>query len=122
MTRELALKIVLGVVGVVFLALGYPMVLFFREEPALAMMLSLYVTLGVFLLLASVLVAGGWVDDLRPTLGQVLPRMGHPNLGGDSKEAVSLRLMPTFATMRPSQRWGTRCLRSSYGWRWMRKV
>jgi len=52
MTRELALKIVLGVVGVVFLALGYPMVLFFREEPALAMMLSLYVTLGVFLLLA----------------------------------------------------------------------
>jgi hypothetical protein len=52
MTRELALKIVLGVVGVVFLALGYPMVVFFRDEPALAMMLSLYVTLGVFLLLA----------------------------------------------------------------------
>lgn len=50
--RERALKIVLGVVGVVFLAAGYPMVLFVKEEPALAMMLSLYVTLGVFLLLA----------------------------------------------------------------------
>ncbi|QNI33720.1 hypothetical protein H7849_07305 [Alloacidobacterium dinghuense] len=52
MNRELALKIVLGVVGVVFLALVYPMVVFVRQEPALSMMLSLYVTLGIFLLLA----------------------------------------------------------------------
>jgi len=50
--RERALKIVLGVVGVLFLATVYPMITFLRQEPALAMMLSLYVTLGVFLLLA----------------------------------------------------------------------
>jgi hypothetical protein len=52
MNRELALKIVLAVVGVIFIALSYPMVVFIRQEPALAMMLSLYVTLGIFLLLA----------------------------------------------------------------------
>ena len=53
MDRELALKIVLAVVGLLFVALSYPMVLFIRQEPALSMMLSLYVTLGVFLLLAA---------------------------------------------------------------------
>ncbi|MGH9431239.1 MAG: DUF6632 domain-containing protein [Terriglobia bacterium] len=52
MNRELALKIVLALVGLLFLALVYPMVMFMRQEPALSMMLSLYVTLGVFLLLA----------------------------------------------------------------------
>jgi hypothetical protein len=52
MNRQLALKIVLAVVGVVFVALVYPMAIFIRQEPALSMMLSLYVTLGVFLLLA----------------------------------------------------------------------
>jgi hypothetical protein len=52
MKRELALKIVLAVVGVLFLALVYPMAIFIRQEPALSMMLSLYVTLGIFLLLA----------------------------------------------------------------------
>lgn len=52
MNRELALKIVLALVGLLFLALVYPMVMFIRQEPALSMMLSLYVTLGVFLLLA----------------------------------------------------------------------
>jgi hypothetical protein len=52
MKRELALKIVLAVVGLLFIALGYPMVVFIRQEPALSMQFSLYVTLGVFLLLA----------------------------------------------------------------------
>ncbi|MGA7523717.1 MAG: DUF6632 domain-containing protein [Acidobacteriaceae bacterium] len=52
MRRELALKIVLVVVGLLFVAMAYPMVVFVRQEPALSMMLSLYVTLGVFLLLA----------------------------------------------------------------------
>jgi hypothetical protein len=52
MNRELALKIVLTVVGLLFLALIYPLAIFMRQEPALSMMLSLYVTLGVFLLLA----------------------------------------------------------------------
>jgi hypothetical protein len=45
MNREAALKIV-------FLALAYPMFVFVRQDPALSMMLSLYATLGVFLLLA----------------------------------------------------------------------
>lgn len=36
----------------IFLASGYPLVVFLREDPALSMMFSLYVTLGVFLLLA----------------------------------------------------------------------
>jgi len=52
MNREVALKIVLAVVGVLFLALGYPLVMFARQDPAVSMMFSLYVTLGVFLLLA----------------------------------------------------------------------
>ena len=52
MNREMALKIVLALVGLLFLALVYPMAIFVRQEPALSMMLSLYVTLGVFLLLA----------------------------------------------------------------------
>ena len=52
MNRERALKIVLGLVGFIFVALVYPMAVFIRQEPALSMMLSLYVTLGVFLLLA----------------------------------------------------------------------
>src|SRR5580692_4308445 len=52
MKRELALKIVLGLVGLVFLALAYPLVLFVRQDPATSMMFSIYVTLGVFLLFA----------------------------------------------------------------------
>src|SRR3984957_17201615 len=52
MNREVALKIVLAVVGVLFVALAYPLVVFARQDPALSMMFSLYVTLGVFLLLA----------------------------------------------------------------------
>jgi hypothetical protein len=52
MNREKALKIVLAMVGVLFLALAYPMLVFVRQEPALSMQFSLYVTLGIFLLLA----------------------------------------------------------------------
>jgi peptidoglycan/LPS O-acetylase OafA/YrhL len=52
MNRKLALKIVLAVVGVLFLALIYPLALFMRQDPATSMMFSLYVPLGVFLLLA----------------------------------------------------------------------
>jgi hypothetical protein len=52
MIRELALKIVLALTGLLFLALAYPLMIFFRQEPTLSMMFSLYVTLGVFLLLA----------------------------------------------------------------------
>jgi hypothetical protein len=52
MNRELALKIMLGFVGFLFVALTYPMIVFVRQAPSLSMMFSLYVTLGVFLLLA----------------------------------------------------------------------
>src|SRR5580693_4785237 len=53
MRRERVLKVVLVLVGLLFTALIYPLVLFVKQEPALAMMMSLYVTLGIFLLLAS---------------------------------------------------------------------
>jgi drug/metabolite transporter superfamily protein YnfA len=53
MRRERALKVVLVLVGLLFTALVYPLVLFVKQEPALAMMLSVYVTLGIFLLLAA---------------------------------------------------------------------
>lgn len=53
MGRERALKIVLVVVGLLFAALVYPMLVFVKQEPALAMMMSVYATLGVFLLLAA---------------------------------------------------------------------
>ncbi len=52
MNRETILKIVLVVVGVLFLAMAYPMIAFVRHEPALSMMMSVYATLGIFLLLA----------------------------------------------------------------------
>jgi drug/metabolite transporter superfamily protein YnfA len=53
MRRERALKVVLIVVGLIFCGLAYPLMMFVKQEPALAMMLSVYVTLGVFLLLAA---------------------------------------------------------------------
>jgi len=53
MRRERALKIVLVVVGLLFCAAIYPLILMAKRDPALAMMMSLYVTLGVFLLIAS---------------------------------------------------------------------
>jgi len=53
MRRERALKVVLIVVGLLFVATIYPLIAFVRQEPALAMMMSLYVTLGIFLLLAA---------------------------------------------------------------------
>ncbi len=52
MIRERALKIVLVLVGLLFSAGIYPLTMIFRSEAALAMMLSLYVTLGIFLLMA----------------------------------------------------------------------
>jgi hypothetical protein len=53
MKRERALKIVLVLVGLLFCAAFYPLMLMAKQDPALAMMMSLYATLGVFLLLAS---------------------------------------------------------------------
>jgi hypothetical protein len=59
MWRERALKVVLVLVGLVFSAAIYPLVTSVRDgwqaskEDALPMMLSLYLTLGIFLLLAA---------------------------------------------------------------------
>jgi hypothetical protein len=52
MNREMVLKVVLAVVGLLFLALSYPLMMFVRQDPSVSMMFSVYVTLGVFLLLA----------------------------------------------------------------------
>jgi FtsH-binding integral membrane protein len=51
MLRERALKVVLVLVGLFFVGTLYYLIQAFHEE-ALQMMLSIYVTLGVFLLLA----------------------------------------------------------------------
>jgi hypothetical protein len=53
MLRERALKVVLVLVGLLFSALVYPMTMFAKQEPALAMMMCVYATLGIFLLLAA---------------------------------------------------------------------
>jgi tryptophan-rich sensory protein len=53
MKRERALKIVLVLVGLLFCAAVYPLILMLKQDPSLAMMMSLYAMLGVFLLLAS---------------------------------------------------------------------
>jgi hypothetical protein len=53
MKRERLLKAVLMMVGVLFCAGVYPLILMVKQDPALAMMMSLYATLGIFLLLAS---------------------------------------------------------------------
>src|ERR1700747_1813323 len=53
MWRERPLKFALVLVGLLFTAMIYPLVLFAKQEPALAIIMSLYATLGIFLLLAS---------------------------------------------------------------------
>jgi hypothetical protein len=51
--RERMLKVVLTVIGLLFCAAIYPLILMVKQDPALAMMMSLYTTLGIFLLVAS---------------------------------------------------------------------
>jgi hypothetical protein len=53
MKGERVLKIVLVVVGPLFCTAVYPLILMVKQDPALAMMMSLYVILGIFLLLAA---------------------------------------------------------------------
>jgi hypothetical protein len=52
MIRERALQGMLVLVGLIFTAAIYPSTMFFRSVPSLAMMMSLYATLGIFLLMA----------------------------------------------------------------------
>ena len=82
MTRIRVLRAVLVLAGLLFIALAYPLVLFVRREPALAMMFSLYVTLGVFLLLAirdpaahrSLISFAGWANVAHAALAEVSTR------------------------------------------------
>lgn len=53
MNRERALRIILILVGFLFVAGVIPLAMFFSREPAVAMIMSIYVTLGIFLLLAA---------------------------------------------------------------------
>ena len=52
MIRERALKVVLVLVGLLFTAALYPLLGMRLDDQALRMMLSVYATLGIFLLLA----------------------------------------------------------------------
>jgi predicted histidine transporter YuiF (NhaC family) len=52
MNRERALKVVLMVVGLLFTAGVIPLAMFFSRDPAVPMIMSIYVTLGISLLLA----------------------------------------------------------------------
>src|SRR5215469_7009137 len=70
MRRERLLKVVLVIVGLLFTAGVIPLMLFFSREPGVSMIMSIYVTLGIFLLLAvrdpaanrSLIAFGGWAN------------------------------------------------------------
>jgi succinate-acetate transporter protein len=70
MRRERALKIVLVVVGLLFTAGVVPLAMFFSRQPSVPMLMSIYITLGIFLLLAvrdpaanrSLIAFGGWAN------------------------------------------------------------
>jgi succinate-acetate transporter protein len=70
MRRDRALTIVLVVAGLLFTAGVVPLTMFFSREPAVPMIMSIYVTLGVFLLLAvrnplanrSLIAFAGWAN------------------------------------------------------------
>lgn len=70
MTRERTLKVVLLLSGLLFLAGMIPLIMLFSREPAVAMIMSLYVPMGVFVLLAvrdpsanrSLIAFAGWAN------------------------------------------------------------
>ena len=76
MTRRRILQVVLALAGLLFVALVYPLSMFVQKEPALAMMFSLYVTLGIFLLLSirnpqphrSLICFAGWANIAHAAL------------------------------------------------------
>src|SRR5438477_8736112 len=80
MIRERALKIVMVVLGLLFTAGIYPIVMYLwrpgNEPPGDTMMASLYVTLGIFLLLAvrnpsahrSLIAYAGWANIAHATV------------------------------------------------------
>jgi hypothetical protein len=64
------LKVALMVAGLLFVALSIPGIMFFSREPAVPMIMSIYVTMGIFLLLAvpnpaahrSLIAFAGWAN------------------------------------------------------------
>jgi hypothetical protein len=70
MHRERVLQVVLVMVGLLFTAGIIPLTMFFSREPAVAMIMSIYVTLGICLLLAvrnpeanrSLIAFAGWAN------------------------------------------------------------
>jgi succinate-acetate transporter protein len=70
MPVQRGLKTVLVVAGLVFIAGVIPLTMFFSREPSVPMLMSIYVTLGVFLLLAvrdpaanrSLIAFAGWAN------------------------------------------------------------
>jgi succinate-acetate transporter protein len=74
MIRERALKTVLVVAGLLFVAGVIPLTMFFSPEPSVPMLMSIYVTLGIFLLLAardpaanrSLIAFAGWANLAHP--------------------------------------------------------
>jgi hypothetical protein len=70
MVHEGVQRVVLIIVGLVFVAAVIPGVMFFTRQPSVPMLMSLYVTLGVFLLAAardpgahrSLIAYAGWAN------------------------------------------------------------
>lgn len=70
MFRQRVLKAVLVMVGLLFTAGVVPLTMFFSREPSVPMLMSIYVTLGIFLLLAvrdpaanrSLIAFSGWAN------------------------------------------------------------
>jgi succinate-acetate transporter protein len=70
MHRERVLQVVLVMAGLLFTAGIIPLTMFFSREPAVAMIMSIYVTLGICLLLAarnpeanrSLIAFAGWAN------------------------------------------------------------
>ena len=116
MNRERALKVVLVIVGMLFLASVYPMVMFIRQEPALSMMLCVYATLGIFLLLAarnssanrSLIAFAAWSSFAHAALMGVQASrhmIVHRELGGVALfAAVGVALILLAPVKQPAQR------------------
>ncbi|HEX6824479.1 MAG TPA: DUF6632 domain-containing protein [Candidatus Sulfotelmatobacter sp.] len=76
MIRDRVLKIVLVLSGVLFVAGMIPLIMLFSREPAVAMIMSLYVPMGVFVLLAvrdpsanrSLIAFAGWANIAHATV------------------------------------------------------
>jgi succinate-acetate transporter protein len=103
--RERALKTVLVVAGLLFVATAYPLVAMDSSE-TLQMMLSLYVTLGIFLLLAvrnpaghrSLIAFAGWSSVAHATVMTVqsvhdAPERMHLWIGSAVFAAIGLALV-----------------------------